>query len=414
MKTTCILPFFITLVAFFTISRANGQQPAGNNKFFLQGEIAGRDTGSVCLWHFDHVNKLTADTIKLKNGKFHFSGTVNGACEALLWTDLNNHNFDDSSVIRFILEPDSMHITYKIKDALNPVITGSRSESEMETWNKVKMPLLIAKQICYAKLFPLARLLRAGKNPGIENQIHRLGEQIDSINERIKPLDLNYIRIHPDSYLSAYLLSKQKRKLAVDSIEFYFTRLTDSVKQSSLGHDILAYVYPLTNDNAFRKANPLIDGKFGESLSKLKSVFELAFKDSAGNSIRLSSFKAKYLVIDFWASWCKPCIANIPDLKQMAKDYKTDSIEFISISMDEDLNEWKQSIRKHDFTGIQLSEPMGFNSLAAIYCKVLWVPTYVITDRNGQIIKYNAPQASEPELKILLDNLLNKGLSKRN
>ena len=226
-------------------------------------------------------------------------------------------------------------------------------------------------------------------------------------------MDLNYIRIHPDSYLSAYLLSKQKRELAVDSIEFYFTRLTDSVKQSSLGHDILAYVYPLTGDNAFRKANPLIDEKFDERLSKLKSVFELVLNDSAGNTIRLSSFKAKYLVIDFWASWCKPCIASIPDLKQMAKDYKTDSIEFISISMDKDLNEWKESIRKHDFTGVQLSEPTGFNSLAAIYCKVLWVPTYIVADRNGQIIQYNAPQAIEPELKLLLDNLVNKGLSKR-
>jgi hypothetical protein len=98
----------------------------------------------------------------------------------------------------------------------------------------------------------------------------------------------------------------------------------------------------------------------------------------------------------------------------MSEEYKTDSIQFISISIDKDLNEWKESIRKHDFTGVQLSEPTGFHSLAAIYCKVLWVPTYIVADRNGHIIRYNAPQASEPELKLLLDNLINNGVSKHN
>jgi thiol-disulfide isomerase/thioredoxin len=174
------------------------------------------------------------------------------------------------------------------------------------------------------------------------------------------------------------------------------------------------YVYPLTDDNAFRKANPLINAKFNDSLSKINSVFDFNFKDTAGNAIAMRSFKAKYLVIDFWASWCKPCIANIPDIKQMSEEYKTDSIQFISISIDKDLNEWKESIRKHDFTGVQLSEPTGFHSLAAIYCKVLWVPTYIVADRNGHIIRYNAPQASEPELKLLLDNLINNGVSKHN
>jgi len=414
MRITWILSLFVSMVTFFPIRRAYGQPPSGNTKFLLTGEIAGRGAGSISLWYSDNANKQVADTIKLENGKFYFSGTVNRACEALLWTDLKNHNFDDPSVIRFLLEPKEIHITYKQRDSLNPIITGSVSESERENWNKVKMPLLNKKRSYYESLFPLARLLKANKNPETEHQVERLGEQIDSINEKIKPLDINYIKLHPNSYLSAYLLSQQKRKLPVDSIEVYFNGLTRSVKQSALGHDVLMYVYPLTDDNAFRKANPLINAEFDDRLSKINSVFDFNFKDSAGNVIAMSSFKAKYLVIDFWASWCKPCIANIPDIKQMAEEYKTDSIQFISISIDKDPNEWKESIRKHDFTGVQLSEPTGFYSLAAIYCKVLWVPTYLVADRNGHIIRYNAPQASEPELKLLLDNLINKGLSKHN
>ena len=55
---------------------------------------------------------------------------------------------------------------------------------------------------------------------------------------------------------------------------------------------------------------------------KLNSVYDLSSIDTLGNMIELSSFKGKYLVIDFWASWCKPCIENIPFLNQLVKHYK--------------------------------------------------------------------------------------------
>jgi thiol-disulfide isomerase/thioredoxin len=110
--------------------------------------------------------------------------------------------------------------------------------------------------------------------------------------------------------------------------------------------------------------------------------------------------------MDFWASWCKPCIENIPALNQMSDYYNSDSIQFISVSLDEDIRAWKQSVTKNHFAGIQLSDTEGFNSLAAIYCKVLWVPKYIVADRSGHIINYDAPQAIDPELKLLLDNLI--------
>jgi thiol-disulfide isomerase/thioredoxin len=191
----------------------------------------------------------------------------------------------------------------------------------------------------------------------------------------------------------------------------FYSEIANDVKKSSLGHLVLKDIYPLTDDNEFRKANPLIDIEFDERLRKINSVYDLSLRDTLGNIIELSSFKGKYLVIDFWASWCKPCIANIPALNQMIEYYKSDSIQFISISLDKDENDWKHSIIKHNFTGLQLSDLTGFNSLAAVYCKVLWVPKYIVAGKNGEIINYDAPQASEPELKTLLNNLIRKRFS---
>lgn len=402
---------FIFILVIFSINKGYSQSIGGNTKFSLDGVIIGRDTGSVILWYFNKNNKTAADTAKLDKGKFHFSGTVNRVCEALLWTNLKNRDFDDSSVIRFLLEPDSMGMLYNVKDALKPIITGSASEAEKENWDRAKMSLLNSKRQYYDTIKSLAKLLRTNTNPRVHDQLRQASEKYDSIYKIIKVMDVKYIKMHPNSYLSAYLLSKHTRNLAVDSIELYFNELASDVKKSNLGHQVLLYVYPLTDDNEFRKANPLIDAESDQRLRNINSVYEFSFRDTSGNIVELSSFKGKYLVIDFWASWCKPCIENIPSLNRLSKYYKPDSIQFISISVDDDIHAWKQSILKQHFTGVQLLDSTGFTSLAAIYCKVLWVPTYLVTDRNGRIIKFNAPQASEPELKTFLDSLLNRNIS---
>jgi thiol-disulfide isomerase/thioredoxin len=156
----------------------------------------------------------------------------------------------------------------------------------------------------------------------------------------------------------------------------------------------------------------LVDIEFDQQLRKINSVYDLSLRDTLGNIIELSSFKGKYLVMDFWASWCKPCIANIPALNNMIKYYKSDLlVQFISISMDYNINAWKLSIIKHNFAGVQLSDPVGFTSLPAIYCKVLWVPKYLIANPSGRIIDYDSPWPGEPGLKSLLNNLIKKKFS---
>jgi hypothetical protein len=88
-------------------------------------------------------------------------------------------------------------------------------------------------------------------------------------------MDLAYIKKHPGSYLSVYLLFQHKRKISVDSVQACFNLLSKYVKKSTLGYAILQYVYPLTDDNEFRKANPLVNLEFDQRLNKLKSVYEL-------------------------------------------------------------------------------------------------------------------------------------------
>jgi|GEM_PF-1871645 peroxiredoxin len=399
---------FLFIFACFILlkGRVYSQSTHSNGRFSIQGEIVGRDTGAVILWYENIGNITLRDTAKLDKGKFHFSGTVNRVCEALLFTDMKSNDRDDSSVLRFLVEPNNISISYKMNDPWNPIIKGSGSETEKEQFDKTKSSRLNSKRQYYEIIKSLARRYKTNPEPALLDQMNQIQAARDSLNEIIKAVDVKYIEMHPNSYLSGYLLSQHTRKLSVDSIQTLYNGIANEVKKSTLGLMVLSVIYPLTDNGNFRKANPLLGTDFDQRLKKVRSIYDIELRDTSANTVELSSFKGKYLVIDFWASWCKPCIENIPALEQMIKYYNPDSIQFISVSMDKHVNDWKQAIRKHNFSGVQLSDTTAFNSLAAVYCKVLWVPTYIIIGPTGQVIKYDAPQAIQPELKILLNDLL--------
>ena len=121
-------PLFIFL--FFILFLPCKSQERKNNTFIISGEIIGKDTGVVVL----SSNKYK-DTIALKKGKFIFKGEVNGISDAYLWTDTSNHNFSDHTVVRFLLEPGDLFISYQNGKA---IVKGSKAEDEKESFDLLK------------------------------------------------------------------------------------------------------------------------------------------------------------------------------------------------------------------------------------------------------------------------------------
>lgn len=381
------------------------QSNSTKNNFKINGVVIGKGTGKIVLNYNDAHNKGVFDTAIIKNGKFEFSGTVNIVSDANLWTDLKNKSFNDKSVFRFLLEAGNISFIYKDGLDAKPIIKGLKTQIEWEKWEDEKSKFILSKAQ-YKKSADSIYILSKTDSTQFRN-LRTLIDQLDSVNVTNRNADLNYISQHNKSYLSGFLLSRYKRQLPTDSIQNYYELLSKQVKKSNVGYTVLDYLYPLTDNIAFKKANPLNGVEFNEKLALIKSIHDLSSIDASGNSIDFRRFNGQYLLIDFWASWCKPCIGDIPYLKETIKEYKSDSIQFISVSLDTDIKKWKKAITDNNLNWLQVSDLKGFHGLVPTYCKVvLGVPQYILVDKNGVIINSDAPRPNGPELKRILNNLL--------
>ena len=125
-----------------------------------------------------------------------------------------------------------------------------------------------------------------------------------------------------------------------------------------------------------------------------------------GNTYNLSDFRGKLVYIDFWASWCAPCRAEIPSLLKLKEEYKNKPIAFVAISLDDDVEAWKNMVEEKGLKGYQLHAEKAWSSDVAKKYQIKGVPTFVLIDADGKFIEYNVARPSNPEINLIFDKHL--------
>jgi len=138
------------------------------------------------------------------------------------------------------------------------------------------------------------------------------------------------------------------------------------------------------------------------------------YENFNGETTSLKDLEGKYVYIDVWATWCGPCIAEIPALKKLEKEYHDKNISFVSISIDdakrhggsaEKAHEsWKKMVGEEELGGIQLFAPDGWETDFIKAYKIYGIPRFILVDPEGKIVSASAPRPSSEQLLTLFES----------
>ncbi|MFA7444505.1 MAG: TlpA disulfide reductase family protein [Flavobacteriaceae bacterium] len=150
-----------------------------------------------------------------------------------------------------------------------------------------------------------------------------------------------------------------------------------------------------------------------EKYDKIKTLVkgnpspEFDYENHKGGTTSLDDLEGKYVYIDVWATWCGPCKAEIPFLKEVEEKYHGKNIEFVSISIDDkkDYETWKNFVTEQQLGGVQLYADNAWQSQFVKDYAIEGIPRFILVDTQGKIVSADAPRPSDEKLIELFDEL---------
>lgn len=215
-------------------------------------------------------------------------------------------------------------------------------------------------------------------------------EKYDSIMEKEQAIILGFIKDHPASHLSANQLFYVLNENNLSECKELYQALTEQVKGSYEGKKVTERIAAL------------------ESVQTGMTAPDFSQPDTLGNSVALSSFSGKYVLLEFWASWCGPCRAEGPNLLKAYNRYKDSGLVILAVSLDKDAEKWKEAIVKDNLPWIHVSDLKYFSNRVAELYGVHAIPSNFLISPEGKIIAKNLRGES---LHQVLESLWNNKIS---
>jgi len=185
-------------------------------------------------------------------------------------------------------------------------------------------------------------------------------------NVFIVPLIESLLKKHPNSYASAFVLAGSGRQIkSMEKKEQLLSTLSGRMKKSEPGKKFADYIQGLKSSGIGN------------------AVVNFILPDPQENNIDLKDLKGKYILIDFWASWCAPCRQSFPHMREVYQKYKSDQFEIYSISIDENKTAWLKAVKEENNPWLQ---SLDTKNISQSGFAVTAVPTTYLIDPQGKII----------------------------
>lgn len=357
----------LLIIAVITPVIAAAQTP----NFTITGKIGNLNAPAKIYIDYSAEGKGKSDSATLVNGTFKFAGNIAGIASSRM--TLSREGIRDKEIYAtgtgdvIYVNFGKEHIQIHSADSLyNARWTGSKVYDEMKAFDKEVGPTVMTVH----------------HNANVQLKMATPEQQKDTayfkiLDKKVQALRvsrgekmLQFAKNNPDSYFALQALSESVSGYGVKPAIALplFNKLSEPLRLSYTGQGL----YKILNSHTVTAVG--------------SRAPEFTQNDVNGKPVSLSDFKGKYVLIEFWASWCSPCRAESPNLLKQYAIYKDRGFEILGVSVDHDKAKWLEAIKKDGLTWPQVSDLKGWESDARKVYGISGVPANFLISPEGKIL----------------------------
>ncbi|MCD4665377.1 MAG: AhpC/TSA family protein [Bacteroidales bacterium] len=348
----------INLILIVGLLASCTNQSNENHNFTINGKINGDYSGLAFLFKRVSGEWIKLDSTVVKDGSFAFKGNIN--LPEVYYINLEGEN----QFASFFIEDSEISFEANLDDFRNPQIFGSASHAEYDAYKEKVNEF-------DSKLEEFWQKAKAASDAGDKETEKKLQDEFDKVEIQQNKFILNYAIANHGSVVSAYIILRNAYNFDETDLEPVVNNFDADISES-------VYVKSLAERIEILKR-----------VAVGKAAIDFSMKDIEGNELTLSSLYGKYLLVDFWASWCGPCRRESPNVVSVYKNFKNRGFDILGVSFDKEKDKWIKAVQTDKLTWHHVGDLKGWGNAAGKLYGINSIPSNILLDPKGYIIAKN-------------------------
>jgi len=357
-----VLFYALTVLAFCS---------CGAKEFSIEGVVSEKGLNGSKVYIKERINLewIVVDSSVVENNKFSFKGIADSAKIAYL-----AYTYPADNKIRqaFVLE--NGRLTVAVDSTGFMTFAGTAQNDLLQTYQNDKNVFNMKAEAFYKS---------KGNSVKTPEQELALAKEEETLTKEEVAIDKKFATDHVNTIVGTHVLVNSFYQMNIDEKEAIIALMNDETKKVERIQEIMS-------DIAIEKKTAV-----GNQFS------DINLPTLSGESLALSSLvgRTDFVLVDFWASWCGPCMHFLPDLKAFYAKYKGTKLEIYGVSLDENKDAWQGIVSAKQMIWKQVSDLKGWKCEGSRVYAVNSIPSTILIDKNGKIVGRNL---TIPEMEKLL------------